>query len=179
MRINAEHYQIIHDCEAKYGSIMATPEKELRKLQAELNHEGHPDKKIQWTDSNRKEFEQMTIQMVDEGYSANAIAGELGAGYSTVKRVISKYHLTVKGYFRWLLTDTVGNVYYATSKGQARKYLLGETAAGNVDWVERHLAKNGYTIRSRQAIWADILDGDYYITPHGLFLKHGDDSYER
>lgn len=179
MRINAKHYQIIHDCENRYGSVMATPEKELRKLQAELNHEGHPDEKIQWTDSNRKKFEQMTIQMVDEGYSANAIAGELGAGYSTVKRVISKYHLTVKGYFRWVLTDTAGNVYYATSKGQARKFLLGGSVYGNVDWIERQFESNGYTIRSRQAIWADIQNGDHYITPRGLFLKHGDDSYER
>jgi hypothetical protein len=178
MRINTKHYQIIHDCEKRYGSIMATPECELRQLQVELNHEGHPDIPIKWTDSNREKFEQMVIQMVDEGYSANTIAGELGAGYSTVKRVIAKYNLTVKGNFRWILTDTVGNIYYATSKGQARKYLLGGAVGGNVDWIERQLVNDGYTIKYRQSIWADISNGDYYITPHGLFLKHGDDSYE-
>lgn len=178
MRINTKHYQIIHDCEKRYGSIMATPECELRQLQTELNHEEHPDIPIKWTDSNREKFEQMVIQMVDEGYSANAIAGELGAGYSTVTRVIAKYNLTVKGNFRWVLTDAVGNVYYATSKGQARKYLLGGTVGGNHDWIERQLVNDGYTVKYRQSIWADIANGDYYITPHGLFLKHGDDSYE-
>ncbi len=178
MRITAKHYQIIHDCEKRYGSIMATPEHELRQLQVELNHEGHPDIPIKWTDSNREKFEQMVIQMVDEGYSANAIAGELGAGYSTVKRVIAKYNLIVKGNFRWVLTDTVGNVYYATSKGQACKYLLGGTVGGNPDWIERQFASNGYTVKYRQSIWTDIPNGDYYITPHGLFLKYRDDSYE-
>lgn len=178
MRINAKHYQIIHDCEKRYGSIMATPEHELRQLQAELNHEEHPDIPIKWTDSTRKKFEQMTIQMINEGYSANATAGELGAGYNTVKRVIAKYHLTVKGFFRWILTDTAGNVYYATSKGQACKYLLGRNVSYNPDWVDRQLASNGYTVKYRQSIWADIPNGAHYITPHGLFLKHGDDNYE-
>lgn len=180
MRINAKHYQIIHDCEKRYGSLEKTPDHMLKPLWDDLYEDdranaGNPH----YDDAELDSIKRQVCQMASDGYPCAEIERHVSISHSTVIKYIREAGITTKRWFKYLIISPDNAKYYTTAKKKAYKELLNGSEKCDNKTINKALVKHGYSVVDIAKVWADIPNGAYYITPNGLFLKHGDDSYER
>lgn len=180
MKLNNTHYQIIHDCEKKYGSLGNTPDHLLKPLWDDLYEDdrantGNPH----YQDAELDSMRQKVCQMARDGYPCAEIERHVTISHSTVIKYIREAGITTKRWFKYLIVSPDGVNYYTTAKKTAYQKLLHGKAKENKA-INRALKRHGYSVVDNlQKVWADIPEGDYYVTPNGLFKKHGDENYER
>lgn len=105
-----EVMHLVHECEAKYGSISETPEKDqmfvkIKKLCANNKSAGLTIDK-----------QEKMVEAIEAGYTGTYIAKRFHVTWSTVKKVRIAYSLKPKPVWKYILSKDGEPIYFFKSK---------------------------------------------------------------
>lgn len=174
MKLNAKHYRIIHKMEKKYGSLMKTPDRELKGLWRDLYEP--PEEPHELSQEERG----LVCKLITDGYSYQEILDYVEIPRSTVKDLYYGHNLTPKKPFQYEVEDSKGNHFWAVNKSQIWLKLCRGTAKISTTRMDKKFIERNLNVKKLPVPmhWVDIKDGSLYVTQNGIYAKHGKDSYE-
>ncbi|WP_297952530.1 hypothetical protein [uncultured Lactobacillus sp.] len=166
-----EVMHLVQKCEAKYGSISETPEKDqmfvkIKKLCANNKAAGLSIDK-----------QEKMVEAIEAGHTRTYIAKRFHVTGSTVKKVRIAYDLKPKPVWKYIQFKDGKPIYFIKSKRRDLTAIFKRNFY-NKKVTESFLLNNGYKLKVCNTIWQNIPIGTYYVTPdHKKCIQKIDDKY--
>lgn len=151
--IPIEIMDTMRELEQEYKSVVNVPPKDARLIK--LNHFFGYEKE------NHKE--NIVIQLICEGYTANEIIDKASVSLSTVRKIAKRNRLTIRRKYCYVAFKKGGSrIFCSTFKGYRA---IAEGNISNFESAQRGLEKEGYKLKKirRPIRWGQLLPGDLYI----------------
>lgn len=162
---------LVHKCEIKYGSIAKTPKDDpnfvtIRKLC-----------------KPRSDFKDLTFDMqtriinsINDGRTKSYVINAYGASSELIDQVVSRFGLTFKPTWKYILRKPGEPAYFVKSKLQDIPVIFNRKFS-NSKVLQSYLFNNDYELIVKKTIWCNVPIGSFYVTANRKLFRKTDDEY--